>query len=166
MAVLVPRIKCGPREAYTDEYYWMSIIDALECCQKMGGRIPAGKGLFLCLLAETDIPDALKVQFGYICYPFPLDPPAGRGILITTPSLWGDERLRQMGFTLPPDSITMKQVASAVKRGAVGAVVRPEYAERIRRTFGKRLLLLAPGSPVDGYDVDFWLEGMPTFFSG
>ncbi len=78
-------------------------------------------------------------------------------VVITLPAILDDRGLRDMGFTLPADSITMKQAASAMKGGAAGVVVRPSMADRVRRTFGKRLLLFAHGEGGDA-PVDYWIE--------
>ena len=162
MSGVVRRLDCSSSPSDEEGLYWIDPIGLLDCGKD---RILELASRFkIMLYGSMTVPyEQLMDAFRFIAIPFfgigvleGLGIPSEKLIVITTPAIVDDAGLREMGFTLPADSITMKQSASAMKMGAAGVVIRSALASRIRRTFGKRLLIMARGRG-EG-EVDYWIE--------
>ncbi len=154
MAEIVRRWDCGETGLEEGNLYWISPVDLCSCTE-----LPHRDSLVLHGPTHADDPRILE-EFRFVLMGFQESGTfrlLKNAVLITTPAILDDAALKEMGFTLPADSITMKQSASAMKMGAVGVVVRPHLATRIRRTFGRRLLIFSYGHGGDG-PVDYWIE--------
>ncbi len=137
--------------------WWIHPLDALRCPEYVLRAMKEGEWMLYGATGPLDAEILRPFKFVAV---LPGELPSIRDVsfvVITLPSILEDGSLRDMGFTLPADSITMKQAASAMKKGAVGVVVRPSLASRLKRTFGKRLLLFAHGSGGEE-PVDYWIE--------
>ncbi len=128
--------------------FWMDCPALLKCDKECVEEIPENKVLMLhtsILSPDLEFLKDMEHLFQLITVhatsgeEFLKNLPMDREKLvsITLPAILNQKDMKSAGITLPPDSITIKQVAISVKAGIRKAIIRPEYADKVKRTFGR-----------------------------